>query len=702
MQFDDDIFVIDCWTDNDIKELNLINLINRLKEFNAPILLTGHYPVKPEIQKMADFYLYDKNNPLLTSDEFAKYKINSVRWTQVGDTRIENIREFHHDYAIWQTMRNTFNFCKYIGKKYIHFLEYDNLPDVVQYRQAFMEPVRRYDAIIYEYDKGSSFNENSYCATFIFSIRTDIAIRVIDTIKTKDNFFQNKPDRWQLEKNFLNSLRMVTQSIFISPYIANDNELNIQAAWSRDRISRNGTNLQFYLAADENNILHLHTIGGEEKDELIEVVYESHKQFYEVKKNQFFIYKLGRYQKGSIIKIYHQGIEIFSELLNHDINKFRELNKITNKIKIGHMPRQVNINFVDGPFLEILEDVEKTYHIQFVNRKNHAIEYELDLKSNHWAKASKKYCIDWIIRVKGIDNDYYYEHVFDTTGKKVLISFESKSLGDTLAWIPYVEKFRQERKCKVACSTFHNNLLREQYPDIQFVEPGTTVFNIYALYRIGIFIELNKWDSSKHFIDPKKEPLTKVASDILGLDYIELKPKLPILATEKKKMVSIGVHGTAQCKYWNNPTGWQEVTDFLIEKGYEVRLLSKEGYSYMGNNAPKGVTKYDTPKIEDALKVIQESEFFIGISSGLAWLAWGAGTETILISGFTRREIEPLNGVRRVINESVCHGCWSTHLFDPGDWYWCPVHKKTERQFECSKTITSEQVIDEIKKIIKD
>ena len=34
----EDIFVIDCWIDTDDKEKNLVNLIERLKEYNIPIL----------------------------------------------------------------------------------------------------------------------------------------------------------------------------------------------------------------------------------------------------------------------------------------------------------------------------------------------------------------------------------------------------------------------------------------------------------------------------------------------------------------------------------------------------------------------------------------------------------------------------------------------------------------------------------------
>jgi autotransporter strand-loop-strand O-heptosyltransferase len=359
--------------------------------------------------------------------------------------------------------------------------------------------------------------------------------------------------------------------------------------------------------------------------------------------------------------------------------------------------KDININFVDGSFVEIKESTNKTYHVEFLNLNNNKIEFELDLKSNHWARTAKKYYTNWMIKIKGIDNDFYYEYAMNPLGRRIFIVFESKALGDTLAWMPYAEKFRVDKKCKVICSTFHNHLFSEQYKDIEFVTPGSVVNNLYAVYRIGIFYKDGKIDYDKHPTNPIKEPLLKIPSDILGLDYVELRPKLPILSTKKKKRVLLGVHGTAQCKYWNNPDGWQQVCDFLKEKGYDIKILSKEPDGYMGNKYPKGVTQINAPEIKDALKAIQESELFIGISSGLSWLAWASGTETILISGFTDVSMEPIEGVRRIINTEVCHNCWGNYTFDPGDWNWCPVHKGTDRQFECSKTITSEQVIKEIK-----
>jgi len=206
---------------------------------------------------------------------------------------------------------------------------------------------------------------------------------------------------------------------------------------------------------------------------------------------------------------------------------------------------------------------------------------------------------------------------------------------------------------------------------------------------------------TRHPSNPIKEPLQKIGSDILGFDFEELKPKLPKLGKQKKKRVCIAIHSTAQAKYWNNPNGWQEVVDKLKSQGYEVRLLSREEDGFMGNKNPKGVIQQPPSNIKEILKTLQESEFFIGISSGLSWLSWASETPTVLISGFTDDYLEPKEGIIRVINKNVCNSCWHKHKFDPGDWNWCPEHKGTDRQFECSKSISSSDVINSFINIIR-
>ena len=96
--------------------------------------------------------------------------------------------------------------------------------------------------------------------------------------------------------------------------------------------------------------------------------------------------------------------------------------------------------------------------------------------------------------------------------------------------------------------------------------------------------------------------------------------------------------------------------------------------------------------IEEAIAWLYNCEFYIGLSSGVSWLAHSLGKEVIMIAGFT----EPYNEFtcRRVINYNACHGCWHNHLFDKGDWKWCPEHKNTDRHFECMKTIKLKDIIE--------
>ena len=68
-------------------------------------------------------------------------------------------------------------------------------------------------------------------------------------------------------------------------------------------------------------------------------------------------------------------------------------------------------------------------------------------------------------------------------------------------------------------------------------------------------------------------PLQQTASDILGLEYNEVKPQLKLPSTIKKKKVGIGFHSTAQAKYWNNPNGWQEVVDYLQHEAVSLFLV---------------------------------------------------------------------------------------------------------------------------------
>ena len=167
----------------------------------------------------------------------------------------------------------------------------------------------------------------------------------------------------------------------------------------------------------------------------------------------------------------------------------------------------------------------------------------------------------------------------------------------------------------------------------------------------------------------------------------------------ENKYICIAIHSTAQAKYWNNSTGWQEITDYYKSKKYEVVLVSSEGDGYMGNKNPEGVIYMKDNSMDTLINYLYNCDIFIGISSGISWLSWALNKKTVIISGFSKPITEPLDdNVIRIFNESVCNGCFNNHKLDVNDWNWCPIYKGTNKQFECSKEITSMDVINNIEK----
>ena len=313
-------------------------------------------------------------------------------------------------------------------------------------------------------------------------------------------------------------------------------------------------------------------------------------------------------------------------------------------------------------------------------------------------------------------------------GKTVHIVFQSNALGDTLAWFPYVEQFRIENKCKVKLFLANQELiplLKPNYPKIEFlseeryIQPfdGSTPLVLQKSgselcfklpmgpdgimsYKIGC-----SWDGRQHI------PLQQAATEVLGLPFVEKRPNLHFKnygRPMKEKYVCIGVHsGGPQLKYWNYPKGWDYVVKYLNHKGYKVLDIdleedqSRDGYI---NELPKGVIKSQGKSLDERINELVHCEFFIGLGSGLSWLAWAVNKWVIMIHGMTEPWFEFQHKCVHVHNDKVCNGCWHRDetLSLISGWDVCPDHKGTDREFECSKEIDPPMVFNAIDKVISD
>jgi autotransporter strand-loop-strand O-heptosyltransferase len=277
-------------------------------------------------------------------------------------------------------------------------------------------------------------------------------------------------------------------------------------------------------------------------------------------------------------------------------------------------------------------------------------------------------------------------------------------------------------------ATHHKKLLMTSFSDFDgFVDDNT--FNeedplFYASYNIGYGVEwahhqnemrrliqnyhkkkgalysdaLSIWDVHKSPRNPNKIPLAAIGSDILGLEFTEIRPNFPNPKPQErpieKKYVCISefASDSTGLKVWQNQIGWQKLIDFLKSEGFEVVSISAEKTNL--KNVIKRNGKID---LQDRIWYLHHCEFFVGVSSGLSWLAWACGKKVVMISGATAAWNEFQADNIRILNPDVCHGCWNSeehsHKFACFHGSFCPENKN----FECTRKISPNFVIHRIK-----
>ncbi|MCL2485874.1 MAG: autotransporter strand-loop-strand O-heptosyltransferase [Endomicrobia bacterium] len=350
------------------------------------------------------------------------------------------------------------------------------------------------------------------------------------------------------------------------------------------------------------------------------------------------------------------------------------------------------------------------WHVQIEDGESGNLIFVCDVDEG-WVVSTKKYYVPFIIRIwKRGEAEPFFTHEMNLSGKQVMLKFPVGTLGDTIGWLPYAEKFVKKHKCAAELSMGKEmaDLFASQYPNIYFTAvPGKLRFEKpYATYKMGLFF---RGDKNNQPIDFRQVGLHRTAGYILGVDPTEEPPKVNLNHPRpiEEPYVCIATKASSLPKMWNNPFGWDMVTKYLKSLGYRVIAIDKEyifGQNFSFTQVPREAEDFTGNKpLTERVALLQHADFFVGLSSGLSWLAWTCQKPVVLISGFTLPICE-WNNPYRVFNSHGCNGCWDdvNENFDHRDFFWCPKHKGTERQFECTKLITGKQVIGHIDQLMKD
>ena len=356
-----------------------------------------------------------------------------------------------------------------------------------------------------------------------------------------------------------------------------------------------------------------------------------------------------------------------------------------------------------------------------------------------------KYFVKWEIIINDTQNgNILLDHVLNLDGKLVAVHFPIGALGDTIAWYKWIPRFMEINKCYVNLCINPNvhelfNIGKPNgYDDgdrycifMGKQEASNSAIQYYATYRVGMFYGENKEtdDYYNQPIDYRVCGLSNIAAHILGIPYGDIikfqhvKPQyderklwdIDKLKTElgiKRPYIVIATKTTCYAKHWLNPFGWLDVIDHF-SKDYDIVCIDRD-LICVGQNKdnPAQTAAFVTPPnciidagskpLMERLTLIKHAAAFVGLSSGLSWLAWLTGTPVVMISNFTAPHNEFYTPYR-IMNFGVCNSCWNDgkEKFINADFFYCPRHRNDKKAWECQRMITSKLVIDTIEKALK-
>ena len=306
--------------------------------------------------------------------------------------------------------------------------------------------------------------------------------------------------------------------------------------------------------------------------------------------------------------------------------------------------------------------------------------------------------MNWEITL-ALNGEICFYHRFDPTEQQVHFIFPSNAMGDNITLFPYMRAFKNFYNCQVSCTVpkYMRDIIKLYYPDIRLSDEISGE-NYATYYMVGQ--NFNEHITSTENI--RFTPLKKFGNSILGWN-ISIDEKVIYRPTKERQIkepyVCIAVQASGTPKAWLNPNGWTFVVEYLKKLGYRVLCIDKEIENSNYDNVvrmPEGAEDFtgDIPLIE-RINLLSYAEFFIGLSSGLAWLAWSTDIPVIMISGITKPWYE-FKTPYRIYNNIVCNGCFNDMQHNYKEVFLCPRYKNTKQVYECSKKISAQQVIDAI------
>ena len=251
--------------------------------------------------------------------------------------------------------------------------------------------------------------------------------------------------------------------------------------------------------------------------------------------------------------------------------------------------------------------------------------FDETVEANAVVTSRRKYFVRFLLEV--FDGErLVFSHAFNAANKKVALRMTPLALGDSLAWMPVIEAFREQHQCEITMplAAHLQPLFRDGYPHLKIAtddELDRQKDTYYATYYLGLLKPFSERDHQP--TDPRVSNMQDMMAYLLGVPCEERRPNVVIAdktRTIAERYVCIATQSTAQCKYWNNPRGWPTLIEHLKALGYRVLCIDRDkqyGNSEHMNTMPEGAEDFTGNRpLQERMSLLHHADFLLDWEAG--------------------------------------------------------------------------------------
>ncbi len=182
----DEVIVITSHADTIEKKNMLRSCISEIKNQGYDIILSSHISLDDDIVNSVNFFVLDKDNPIVTFKEYDKYNVSPLfLWYNQEKFKFNISLDLNHGFAVLKLIKNATAIADMNNYKKIHIMDYDYLIEDSSVLKSHSKFLNNYDVVSYNWESRKDIISSGF-----FSIKTSFSMRCSKKINNLQEYFK--------------------------------------------------------------------------------------------------------------------------------------------------------------------------------------------------------------------------------------------------------------------------------------------------------------------------------------------------------------------------------------------------------------------------------------------------------------------------------------------------------------------------------